>query len=75
MGSIYLNSKDREVLICIKNQLHNTDEKEFIDKLLGQEENNRLHYNKVASIYKKTKRAENKDFARSKKEINKRRNQ
>lgn len=75
MGSIYLNSKDREVLIYIKNQLHNTDEKEFIDKLLGQEENNRLHYNKVASIYKKTKRAENKDFARSKKEINKRRNQ
>lgn len=75
MGSIYLNNKDREVLICIKNQLHNTDEKEFINKLLKQEENNRLHYNKVASIYKKTKRAENKDFARSKKEINKRRSQ
>lgn len=69
MGRIYLNGKDREVLICIKKQLKNTDEIDFIDKLLEQEEQNRLHFNKVASVYKRTKRAENKDFARSKKEI------
>lgn len=73
MGRIYLNGKDREVLICIKKQLKNADEIKFIDNLLEQEENNRLHFNKVASVYKKKKRAENKDFARSKKEIAKRR--
>ena len=73
MGRIYLNNQDREVLICIKKKLNNADEIDFIDRLLEQEEQNRLHFNKVASVYKKTKRAENKDFARSKKEIAKRR--
>ena len=72
MGRIYLNEKDREVLICIKNKLKNIDDIEFINGLLEQEKKQRLHFNKVASVYKKTKRAENVDFARSKKEIAKR---
>lgn len=72
MGRIYLNNEDRLTLINIKEKLENKKEKQFIEKLLEQEENNRRHFNQVASVYKKEKRKENKDFARSKSEIKRR---
>jgi hypothetical protein len=72
MGRIYLNNEDRLTLINIKEKLENKKEKQFIERLLEQEENNRRHFNQVASVYKKEKRKENKDFARSKSEIKRR---
>lgn len=72
MGRIYLNNEDRLTLINIKEKLENKKEKQFIEGLLEQEENNRRHFNQVASVYKKEKRKENKDFARSKSEIKRR---
>ena len=58
MGRIYLNEEDKKSLICIKNKLKNIDDIEFINSLLEQEKKQRLHCNKVASVYKKTKRVE-----------------
>ena len=72
MGRIYLNNEDRLTLINIKEKLENKKEKQFIEGLLEQEENNRRHFNQVASVYKREKRKENKDFARSKSEIKRR---
>lgn len=72
MGRIYLNNEDRLTLINIKEKLDSEKEKQFIEGLLEQEENNRRHFNQVASVYKKEKRKENKDFARSKSEIKRR---
>lgn len=71
MGRIYLNNDDKEILIRIKDKLTNKEEKETLSRLLEQEETSRIRVNKVASIYKKKRREENKMYARSKKEIEK----
>ena len=71
MGNIYLNKQDKDALIGIRNKLRDANDVAVIDRLLEQENSRRLHFNEVSSVYKKTKRAENKFFARSKKEIEK----
>jgi len=73
MGRIYLGNKDRDILLKLRNKITDTDEINVLDKILQQNEFNRIKYNEVAKIYKAEKRKTNKNFARSKKEIAKRR--
>ena len=69
MGRIYLGNKDRDILLKLRNKITDTDEINVLDKILQQNEFNRIKYNEVARIYKAEKRKTNKNFARSKKEI------
>lgn len=71
MGRIYLNDTDRDVLIAIRDRTSNEDELYVLNKILHQNEANRIKYNNIARIYKNEKRKTNKNYARSKKEIEK----
>lgn len=73
MGKIYLNEKDRETLLKLKNEITNADEINVLDRILQQNEVNKVKYNEVAKVYKAEKRKIDKNYARSKKEIAKRR--
>lgn len=72
MARIYLNNEDIKVLISLKYKCDKEEEYKIIEKILKQSEENRVKTNKRASAYKKEKRKQNKNFARSKKEIYKR---
>lgn len=72
MARIYLNNEDIKVLISLKYKCDNEEEYKIIEKILKQSEESRIKTNKRASAYKKEKRKQNKNFARSKKEIYKR---
>lgn len=73
MGKIYLNEKDRETLLKLKNEITNADGINVLDRILQQNEVNKVKYNEVARVYKAEKRKIDKNYARSKKEIAKRR--
>lgn len=73
MGRIYLGNKDRDILLRLRDKITDKEELNVLDKILQQNETNRIKYNEMARIYKAEKRKTDKDFARSKKEINKRR--
>ena len=69
MGRIYINDTDRSVLIAIRDRTSNEDELNVLNKILQQNEINRIKYNNIARIYKNEKRKINKNYARSKKEL------
>ncbi len=72
MAHIYINEKDREILYKIKSKEKDEEIIECLERLLIKNNESRKHHNANARIYKKKKRLQNKNFARSKKEINKR---
>lgn len=73
MGRIYLGNEDRDILLRLRDKITDKEELNVLDKILQQNEMNRIKYNEMARIYKAEKRKTDKDFSRSKKEINKRR--
>lgn len=68
MAKIYLNENEINTLIQLK-KVANDEELQVLEKIISKNLQKRIENNKKASIYKKTKRMENKNFARSKKEI------
>lgn len=68
MAKIYLNENEINILIQLK-KVANDEELQVLEKIISKNLQNRMENNKKASVYKKQKRMEDKNFARSKKEI------
>ena len=68
MAKVYLNENEINTLMRLK-KVANAEELQVLEKIISKNLQKRVEDNKKASIYKKQKRMENKNFARSKKEI------